>query len=63
MCGRTLMLTTARSETVGFEQIKELYEQNKEFAEIVKRCKNPVMWDRSMELDYFLQNGYLFKEK
>jgi hypothetical protein len=35
---RVLILTTIRNETVGFQQIKDLYD--KEFAQITKTCRN-----------------------
>ena len=41
---------------------KELYETDSDFKEAFDACKNPVLMDGSKWLDYFLQDGLLFKK-
>lgn len=49
-------------QVLGFDFLKELYEIDSDFKEAFEACKNPVLMDRSKWLDYFLQDGQLFKK-
>ncbi|KAI3696644.1 hypothetical protein L6452_29086 [Arctium lappa] len=51
----TLMITLAQ-EIVGFEVLKEKYEEDGDFKEIWFKCKTGTPMD-----DYYIQDGYLFK--
>ena len=42
--------------------LKELYENDVVFKEEFEACKNHDLLDRSQWLDYFLQEGLLFKK-
>ena len=52
------------TEVVGFDAIKDLYESNSDFWEVVDQLKNlvPRQVD-TIQGDYLMQDGYLFKEK
>ena len=45
----------------GFDFIKELYEKDFDFKEAFEACKILVLLGRSKWLDFFLQEGLLFK--
>lgn len=46
---------------LGFDFLKELYEKYLYFKEAFEACINLVLLDKSKWLDYFLQEGLLFK--
>ena len=46
---------------VGFDEVKNLYHEDHDFAEAWKDCKEPVTVDRTRWLDYLIQDGLLFK--
>ena len=45
----------------GFDELKNLYPQDPDFAEAWKACKELVAIDRTRWLDYLIQDGMLFK--
>lgn len=53
---RASLLTTLANEIVGFEFLRELYEQDEEFKELWHKCyrKHPTA-------DFHIRDGYLFK--
>ena len=55
------MLTTMQVEVVGFDELKNLYPEDPDFADAWKSCKEPVAVDRTKWLDYLIQDGMLFK--
>ena len=58
---RHLLLTKMQVEVVGFDELKNLYPKDPNFAETWKACKEPVTLDRTRWLDYMIQDGMLFK--
>lgn len=47
---------------LGFDFPKRLYETDSDFKEAFEACKNNVLVDRNKWLDWFLQDGLLFKK-
>ena len=58
---RQLFLTVMQVEVVGFDEFKNLYPKDPDFAEVWKACKEPVAIDRTRWLDYSIQDGMFFK--
>ena len=58
---RQLLLTAMQVEVVGFNELKNLYPDDADFAEAWKACKEPIGVDRTRWLDYLIQDGMLFK--
>jgi len=48
-------------QALGFDFLKELYDKYLDFKEAFEACKNIILLDRSKWLDFFLQEGLLFK--
>jgi hypothetical protein len=48
-------------DTLGFEQLKEMYKEDADFKEAYEACKNPLLGDRSPWTEYLIQDGLLFK--
>lgn len=60
--GRFLLLTTMENEVVEFEGIKDMYEFDADFENIMQQRKSVVEGASHIIFEeYFLQNGYLFK--
>jgi hypothetical protein len=60
---RVLLLNTLSMEVVSLESMKELYEEDADFGEAWKACKAPWSVNRTMFLDYHIQEGFLFKNQ
>ena len=58
---RQLFLTLMQVEVVGFDELKNLYPEDLDFAEAWRACKEPVAVDRTRWQDYLIQDGMLFK--
>ena len=58
---RSVLFQESQIQVLGFDFLKEMYEIDPDFKEAFEACKNPVLVDRSKWLDYFLQDGLLFK--
>ena len=58
---RVLLLNTLSVEVVSLESMKELYEEDVDFGEAWKAYKAPWSVDRTMLLDYHIEEGFLFK--
>lgn len=59
---RVLLLTTMENEVVSFEWIKNLYEFDVDFENIVQQCKSIVEGESHIvSIEYFFYNVYLFK--
>eukprot|EP01018_Ginkgo_biloba_P022705 Gb_16861 [translate_table: standard] len=50
-------------QVTGFENLTNLCDEDEDFKEAWNACKNSVGLDRSPWLDYFIQNGLLFRGK
>ena len=48
---RQLLLTVMQVEVVGFDELKNLYPEDPDFAEAWEACKEPVAIDRTKWLD------------
>lgn len=55
------MVQESQIKVLGFDFLKELYEKDLDFKETFEDCGNHVLLDRSKWLDYFMQEGMLFK--
>ena len=55
------MFTVMQVEVVGFDELKNFYPEDPNFSEAWKACKEPVAIDRTMLLDYLIQDGMLLK--
>jgi hypothetical protein len=58
---RSLILQEFQVETLGFEHLKEMYQEDSDFKEAYEACKNPLLGDRSPWIEYLTQDGLLFK--
>jgi hypothetical protein len=58
---RSLILQEFQVETLGFEHLKEMYQEDPNFKEAYEACKNNLLRDRSKWIDYMIQEGLLFK--
>jgi len=58
---KSIFVQQSQIQVLGFVFLKELYEKDLDFKEAFEACINPVLLDRSKWLDYFLQEGLLFK--
>ena len=54
---RASLLTTLRTEVVGFDCLKELYENDKDFCDIWGKCQQTHTAINSM----YIQDGFLFQ--
>jgi hypothetical protein len=46
---------------LGFENLRDMYAGDADFAEAYEAAENPVLRDRSPWIDYMIQEGLLFK--
>jgi hypothetical protein len=60
---RIIFLNTLSVEVVSFACMKELYAEETYFAEAWKVCKAPWSIDRTLYLDFHIQEGFLFKNQ
>ena len=58
---RSYLLSTMTMEVTRLEGMKDLYEFGLDFAESWKACKDPWRCNKTPYLDYFIQEGFLFK--
>jgi hypothetical protein len=58
---KCLLLQEFRVKTLGFENLKDMYTGDADFAEAYEAAENPVLRDRSPWMDYMIQNGLLFR--
>jgi hypothetical protein len=55
---RIMLLNTLSVEVVSLECMKELYAEDTNFAEAWKACKAPWSIDRTLYLDFHIQEGF-----
>jgi hypothetical protein len=58
---RSLIVKEFQVETLGFEHLKEMYQEDPDFKEAYEACTNPLLGDRSPWTEYLVQDGLLFK--
>jgi hypothetical protein len=58
---RCLILQEFQVETLGFEHLKEMYQEDPDFKEAYEACENPFFRDRHQWMEYMIQEGLLFK--
>ena len=51
---RQLLLIVMQVEVVGFDELKNLYPEDANFAEVWKACKEPIAIDRTRWVDYLI---------
>lgn len=57
---RRNLLTNVRVEVLLFDELKNLYEDDPNFAKKMKACREPIVVDQRKWLNYFIQEGILF---
>jgi hypothetical protein len=58
---KCLLLQEFRVKTLGFENLRDMYEGDTNFAEAYEATENPFLRDRIPWTDYMIQNGLLFR--
>jgi hypothetical protein len=58
---RCLILQEFQVETLGFEHLKEMYQEDPYFKEAYEACENPLLRDINQWMEYLIQDGLLFK--
>lgn len=60
---RTMLLNAMIVEVVTLESMKGLYEEDAHFAEAWKACKASLSMDKTLDLNFLIQEGLLFKNQ
>jgi hypothetical protein len=58
---RCLILQELQVETLGYEHLKEMYQEDLYFKETYEACDNPFLRNISQWMEYMIQDGLLFK--
>jgi hypothetical protein len=58
---KCLLLQEFRVKTLGFENLRDMYAGDADFAETYEAAENPFLRDRSPWIDYMIQEGLLFR--
>jgi hypothetical protein len=58
---KCLLLQEFRFKTLGFENIRDMYAGDADFAEAYEAAENPVLRDKSPWIEYMIQDRLLFK--
>jgi hypothetical protein len=56
-----LLLQEFQVKTLGFENLRDMYGGDANFAKAYEAAENPVLKDRSPWIDYMIQEGLLFR--
>jgi len=51
---KSMLIQESQIQILGFDFLKELYENDVDFKEAFEACKNPILLEKSQWLDYFL---------
>ena len=57
-----MVLQEVKVDTLGFENLIDMYKEDLYFKYIYVSCENPVTHNRIQWLDYMLRGGLLFKD-
>jgi len=60
---RTKLLNTMSVQVVSLNCLKTLYEEDVDFSETWRACKEPLSLDKTPYLDYHIQEYFLFKNQ
>jgi hypothetical protein len=55
------ILQEFRVNTLGFENLKDMYKDDSDFRDTCEACENLVLRDRIQWVEYLIQGGLLFK--
>jgi hypothetical protein len=58
---KCLLLQEFRVKTLGFDDLRDMYAGDADFAEAYEAVENPVLRDRSPWIDYMIQEGLMFR--
>jgi hypothetical protein len=58
---KCLLLQEFIVKTLGFENLKDMYAGDADFGEAYEAVENPVLRDRSLWIDFMIQEGLLFQ--
>jgi hypothetical protein len=58
---KNMIVQEFQVETLGFENLKEMYKEDVDFKEAYEACKNPLLGDKIPWTEYLIQDGLLFK--
>ena len=58
---RNLVVQEGKIHVLGFEFMKELYDQDSDFQEVFEACKSPIHYDRGKWAEFMIQDGLLFR--
>ena len=56
-----LIIQEFRVNTLGFDNLKDMYRDDSDFKDDYEACETPVLRDRSQWIEYLIQDGLLFK--
>jgi hypothetical protein len=51
---RSLIVHEFQVETLGFEHLKEMYQEDIDFKEAYKACNNPLLGDKNPWMEYLI---------
>jgi hypothetical protein len=60
---RCLILQEFQVETLGFEHLNEMYQEDSDFKEDYETCENPLLRDRNQWMEYLIQDETIFQRK
>ena len=58
---KSLVFQEGKIQVLGLKFMKELYEQDSDFQEAFKACKNPMHFDKGKWIEFMIQDGLLFR--
>ena len=58
---RSLVVQEFQVKTIGFEHLREMYQEDPNFKEAYEAYENPLLRDDNSWEEYLIQDGFLFK--
>ena len=58
---RSLIIQENQVQVLGFEYLRDLYEDDSDFQSAYRACKNPIEVSRELWTKYMLRDSLLFK--